>query len=246
MVAGVHDDVLVDRDEVLFDVVGDGIADEELAAAAGVAAQLDDAVDLGDFGGVLGHAGLEEFGDARQAAGDVLGTGLIARGLGDDGAGVDLGILGDDDVGSGGDGVGGEDVLAVGGVASRPPLLASPTPSSRRVLANLLAHRENGSFPMIGKKVSNGWKICAIFSNDWKIFFQWLENFVRFFQRLEKFFGGFPMIGKNFREAAKGTKSTKESGGAGGTREESGRESTRMDRMPLRGLEWLGEWVGSH
>ena len=27
----------------------------------------------------------------------------------------------------------------------------SPTPSSRRVLANLVAHRENGSFPMIGK-----------------------------------------------------------------------------------------------
>ena len=89
--------------------------------------------------------------------------------------------------------------LRSAGSRTRTPLLASPTPSSRRVLANLLPHRENGSFPMIGKKVSNGWKICVIFSNGWKIFFQWLDNFGLFFQRLEKFFGGFPMIGKNFR-----------------------------------------------
>ena len=66
------------------------------------------------------------------------------------------------------------------------------------VLANLLARGEKGDFPMIGKKVSNGWKICAVFSNGWKTFFQWLENLGRFFQRLEKFFGGFPMIGKSF------------------------------------------------
>ena len=39
------------------------------------------------------------------------------------------------------------------------------------------------------------------------------------------------MIGNNFREATKNTKSTKESGGAGGTREESGQQ--------LRGQEWV-------
>jgi hypothetical protein len=39
-----------------------------------------------------------------------------------------------------------------------------------RGLANLLAHRKNGSFPMIGKFFSNGWKITAGFSNDWKNF----------------------------------------------------------------------------
>ena len=60
--------------------------------------------------------------------------------------------------------------------------LASPTPSSHRVLANLVAHRQNGSFPMIGKYFSNGWKISGDFSNDWK-------NFSRVFQRLEKSFG---------------------------------------------------------
>ena len=66
---------------------------------------------------------------------------------------------------------------------------------------------------MIGKKVSNGWKTCAVFSNGWKTFFQWLENLGRFFQRLEKFFGGFPMIGKNFREATKETMGTRSAGG---------------------------------
>jgi hypothetical protein len=54
---------------------------------------------------------------------------------------------------------------------------------------------------------------------------------------LEKFFGGFPMIGKNFREATKDTKSTKKSRVVGGTREESGREATRTGRKPLRGQE---------
>ncbi|MBR4189815.1 MAG: hypothetical protein IKQ55_07630 [Kiritimatiellae bacterium] len=53
--------------------------------------------------------------------------------------------------------------------------LASPTPSSTRVLANLVAHRGKGCFPMIGKYFSNGWKICGDFSNDWK-------NFSRIFQ----------------------------------------------------------------
>jgi hypothetical protein len=43
--------------------------------------------------------------------------------------------------------------------------------------------RRAESFPMVGKKFSNGWKKSfqwlenlAVFSNGWKIFFQWLEN----------------------------------------------------------------------
>ena len=59
----------------------------------------------------------------------------------------------------------------------------SPTLPSTRVLANLVAHRERGGFPMIGKYFSNGWKISGDFSNDWK-------KFSRVFQRLEKFFTG--------------------------------------------------------
>jgi hypothetical protein len=49
-------------------------------------------------------------------------------------------------------------------------------------LPDLVAHRQNASFPMIGKYFSNGWKISADFSNDWK-------NFSRVSQRLEKFCG---------------------------------------------------------
>ena len=62
-----------------------------------------------------------------------------------------------------------------------PPL---PPPEPARVLANPLARRGKGSFPIIGKLFSNGWKIPPVFSNDWK-----------------NFSGGFPMIGKNFPPA---------------------------------------------
>ena len=48
-----------------------------------------------------------------------------------------------------------------------PPL---PPPEPARVLANPLARRGKGSFPMIGKLFSNGWKIWSDFSNDWKKF----------------------------------------------------------------------------
>jgi hypothetical protein len=35
---------------------------------------------------------------------------------------------------------------------------------------------------MVGKKVSNGWKIWDGFSNDWKKVFQWLEKMADIFQ----------------------------------------------------------------
>jgi hypothetical protein len=40
---------------------------------------------------------------------------------------------------------------------------------------NQANRRTRGSFPMVGKKVSNGWKNRGGFSNDWK-------NFSAFFQ----------------------------------------------------------------
>jgi hypothetical protein len=72
---------------------------------------------------------------------------------------------------------------------------------------------------MIGKYFSNGWKILVCFPT------------------IGKFFRLFSNDWKNFREAAKNTKSTKESRVAGGMREESGREATRTGRKPLRGQE---------
>ena len=63
--------------------------DDHLALALGVLAERDDAVDLGDDRVLLRLARLEELGDARQTAGDVLGLGGLARDLGDDVAGLD-------------------------------------------------------------------------------------------------------------------------------------------------------------
>ena len=64
--------------------------DDRPLAAALLVEQLDAAVDLGDDGGLLGPPGLEQLGDARQAAGDVLRAADLARGLGQQGAGGDL------------------------------------------------------------------------------------------------------------------------------------------------------------
>ena len=80
----------------------------DAAFAADAGAEIHHAVDLGDLGGVLRAAGLEQFGHARQTAGDVLGLGGLARRLGHQRAGDDLVAFVDDDVGAGGDRVVGD------------------------------------------------------------------------------------------------------------------------------------------
>ena len=67
-------------DEVLADHVRLLVAHGDLDEALGADAEADDALDLGDDGGVLGLAGLEELGHARQAARDVLGLGDLPAG----------------------------------------------------------------------------------------------------------------------------------------------------------------------
>ena len=79
------DDLLGEGDEVLFGDAGDLVPDDEDALAALVVAEVDDAVDAGDLRDVLGGAGLEELGDAGEAAGDVAGLVLAAGGLGAEG-----------------------------------------------------------------------------------------------------------------------------------------------------------------
>ena len=64
-------------------------------------AEVHDAVDLGDLGGVLRPAGFEQLGHARQTAGDVLGLGRLARRLGHQRAGDDLVAFVHDDVRAG-------------------------------------------------------------------------------------------------------------------------------------------------
>ena len=72
--------------------------DDDLALALGVLAERNLAVDLGDDGVVLRLAGLEELGNARQTAGDVLRLRGLARDLRDDVAGVEQVAVLDDDV----------------------------------------------------------------------------------------------------------------------------------------------------
>jgi hypothetical protein len=52
--------------------------------------------------------------------------------------------------------------------------------SALRVLHNPLAHRQTTSFPMIGKNVSNGWKIPPVFPTIGKIFRQFSNDWKNF------------------------------------------------------------------
>src|SRR6185503_19200628 len=87
--AGAHPIALADaevlalRDQVLLGLA-DFRRDHHLALALGVLAERHDAVDLGDDRVLLRLARLEQLGDARKAARDVLGLGGLARDLGDD------------------------------------------------------------------------------------------------------------------------------------------------------------------
>src|SRR5436853_550640 len=67
------DDVAANRDEVLLFLFGLRVFDNNGALAANARSEIDDAVDLGDFCGVLGTAGFEQLGHTGQTAGDVLG-----------------------------------------------------------------------------------------------------------------------------------------------------------------------------
>lgn len=69
-------------------------------ALALVAAEADDAVDLGDDRVILGLESLEQLGDAWQTTGGALGLDRLARNAGDDVAGLDSVAFGDADVGA--------------------------------------------------------------------------------------------------------------------------------------------------
>jgi hypothetical protein len=77
-------------------------------------------------------------------------------------------------------------------VSQNPVNLVNPVEKRKRprVLHNPLARRRGASFPMIGKKFSNGWKISPGFSNDWKNFSPFFQRLEKSFQWLENFSGG--------------------------------------------------------
>ena len=68
--------------------------DINLAQALADFAVANHAIDFADDGGILGLAGFEEFNDARQTAGDVLGLGGFARDLREHVAGLNFVAIG--------------------------------------------------------------------------------------------------------------------------------------------------------
>src|SRR5579885_450513 len=98
-VALVHADMLALGNQV-FARLADLRRDHHLALALGILAERDLAVDFGNDRELLGLARLEEFGDARQTAGDVLGLGGFARQLGNHVTGLDVRPFGDIDIGA--------------------------------------------------------------------------------------------------------------------------------------------------
>ena len=110
-VAAVDPQVLAVGHEVLALDAALVADDDRPLAAPLLVQQLDAAVDLGDDRRLLGPPGLEQLGDPRQAAGDVLGAAHLARGLGQQRAGRDHLAVVDLDAGPLGD------VLVVEGLA---------------------------------------------------------------------------------------------------------------------------------
>ena len=107
------DDMLGERNEVLFFGSGLRITDDELALATDRSTNVDDAVDAGDLAGILWTASFEELGDTRQTAGDVLGLGDLTRSLGQTLTGLDFFAFLALKVSSSGNGVAGHDLFLV-------------------------------------------------------------------------------------------------------------------------------------
>src|SRR3546814_730389 len=87
-----HDDLAVLGNQLLV-LVALGAADDQALLALGVLAEADHAGLFGQDRLVLGLAGLEQVGHARQAAGDVAGLGRFLRHLGDHVAHADRGTV---------------------------------------------------------------------------------------------------------------------------------------------------------
>src|SRR5439155_19661669 len=90
VIAGVDLKLLVLRDVVLLFHAGLVLDVDGHLAAALVGAQLDHAGDFREDGRVLGLARLEDFGDARESAGDVHRARRFARLAGEQVTGLDL------------------------------------------------------------------------------------------------------------------------------------------------------------
>ena len=100
VLAFLHVDVHAARDGVFLHRLAILALDVDLALALGDFAVLHDAVDFADDRGVAGLARFEEFDDARETAGDVLGLGGLARNLREHVAGLHFVAIHDHQVGA--------------------------------------------------------------------------------------------------------------------------------------------------
>ena len=105
--------MLIERNEVFLFRYGLGVLDNKTALCTDGATDLDDAVDLGDVGGVLRTACLEQLCNTWQTTGDVLRLADFPWGSCDTLACRNLGFLLDLDVRTGRNRVTGENVFGL-------------------------------------------------------------------------------------------------------------------------------------
>src|SRR5215469_8572322 len=98
VIAFEHDDVLCERDQMLFFGASIGILQDQTPFAAHGSSELDDTVDLGDLSRVLWPARFEQFCNTRQTSRDIFCLGNFPRCLCQQGAGTYFLALLDDDV----------------------------------------------------------------------------------------------------------------------------------------------------
>src|SRR5258706_9092780 len=90
VVAFEDDDVLADRDEMFLLSSRGLVLDDHAALAPDTRTKIDNAIDLGNLGRVLGPTSFEQFSNARQTTGDILRLGGLARRFRHEGPGDDL------------------------------------------------------------------------------------------------------------------------------------------------------------
>ena len=106
-----HDDMFIERNEVLLLSSSFHILDDKAALGADGAADFDNTIDLGDVCGVLRTAGFEKLGHARETTGDILCLADLSGCSGDALSGGDFRAFLDLDVRTGGNRIAGEHIL---------------------------------------------------------------------------------------------------------------------------------------
>ena len=100
-----NNDVLGERNEMFFLGTDLRVLQNKTPFSAHSSTHLDDAIDLGDLGGVFRSPRLEQFGHTRQTAGDIFRFRHFSRRLGQQCARTNFLIFFDDHMRTGGNGI---------------------------------------------------------------------------------------------------------------------------------------------